>query len=151
VKRLKTAIISSILLLPHLVYAGQPETAGTAPALTPPTLGGLETTFSIVKILAAFLVVGGVMALVFKLMHKIGPKSMSKAGLIEVLDTRMITQKKYISVIRIADQDLAVAISENNISLLCTLNKTAKKQPVPLDSTFNKTMETAVKQESSQP
>ena len=148
-KKLPSIIISSILFLPHLAYGGQSGT--TAAALAPPALGGLTATFSIIKILAAFLVVAGVMALVFKLMHKIGPKSISKAGIIEVLDTKMITQKKYISVIRIADQDLAVAISENNISLLCTLNKTAKTPTAPVNSEFNNIMKTTTEQEIPQP
>ncbi len=150
-KRLNTALITSgYLLLPQLLFAGQDGSGqATSPALRPPELGGLETTFSIIKVLAAFLVVAGVMALVFKVMRKIGPGSLSKTGLIEILDTRMIAPKKYISVIRIADQDMAVAISDNNITLLCPLNKTARPQTAPEDSEFNKVMQDAAAREDS--
>ncbi len=145
-KRLMSIITSTLLLLPTLAYGEETGAAATNPALMPPDLGGLETTFSIIKVLAAFMVVAGVMALVFKLMRKIGPASMSKTGLIEVLDTKMIAQKKYISVIRIGGQDMAVAIAENNMSLLCTLNTPSKTSPD--NSTFNKAMETATEQET---
>lgn len=131
-------IINILLLFPILAHGEETGTPGSP--LSPPELGSLATTFSIIKVLAAFMVVAGVMALVFKLMGKIGPRAISKAGLIEVLDTRMIAQKKYISVVRIADQDLAVAISDSGISLLCTLNskgKTIKQEQSPFDSSLN--------------
>lgn len=150
-KRLNTALITSAyLLLPHFVFAEQDGTGqATSPALRPPELGGLEATFSIIKILAAFLVVAGVMALVFKMMRKIGPRSLSKTGLIEVLDTRMIAPKKYISVIRIADQDMAVAISDDHISLLCPLNTATRPQAASRNNEFNTVMQHAAAREES--
>ncbi len=150
-KRQLYLITCTLLLLPTLAYSGDAGVTNASPALTPPDLGGLETTFSIIKLLVAFLVVAGVMALVFKLMGKFGPASLGKSGLIEVLDTRMIAQKKYISVVRIAGQDMAVGISENSISLLCPLNSEQKKEPSADNREFNQAMETAERTEGRQP
>lgn len=151
-RRLIILITSLFVLIPFLAFAGDLGQTTTSPALAPPDLGGLDTTLSIIKLIVAFIVVAGVMALVFKLMGKFGPTSKGKSGLIEVLETRMIAQKKHISVIRIAGQDMAVAVSENNISLLCTLN-TAKPEPQqpPENSEFNQAMEDAAHQERTQP
>jgi flagellar biogenesis protein FliO len=152
VTRAITIITSAYLLLPHIAMGAQDASEQTtSPALIGPELGGLETTFSIIKIIAAFLVVAGAMALVFKLMQKIGPGSLSKTGLIDILDTKMIAPKKYISVVRIADQDMAIAISENNISLLCPLTKTSKPKTVEQNSEFNQAMQQAATQEESSP
>lgn len=150
-KRQLSLITCILLLQTSLACAGDPGATVASPALTPPNLGGLETTFSIIKLLAAFLVVAGVMVLVFKLMGKFGPTSLGKSGLIEVLDTRMIAQKKYISVVRIAGQDMAVGISENNISLLCTLNGEQKEETPPDNREFTQALETAEQTEGAQP
>ena len=144
-------IACGLLLLPSLAFGGDPSSVATSPALAPPDLGGVETTLSIIKLIAAFMVVAGVMALVFKLMGKFGPTSQSKSGLIEVLDTRMIAQKKYISVVRIGGEDFAVAISDNNLTLLCTLNGVKTPQPQATNTEFNKAMEAATNQGETQP
>ncbi len=145
-KKLTIIITCTLLIVPLLAYGEDASVVAINPALVAPEFGGLETTFSIIKLLAAFMVVAGVMALVFKIMRKIGPSSMGKTGLIKVLDTRMIAQKKYISVIRIAGQDMAVGISERDISLLCTLNTDTTKK-VPEHNKFNTIIETATKEE----
>lgn len=150
-KRLTPFITFCLLLMPTLACAGDADKTATSPALAPPDLGGLDTTLSIIKLIVAFIVVAGVMVLVFKMMGKFGPAAMGKKGLIEVLETRMIAQKKYISVVRIGGQDMAVAVSENNISLLCTLNsKKTQPTPPPENQEFNQAMEAAVSHEGAQ-
>ncbi len=96
-------------------------------AVVTPQFAPMESMAAIGKLLVAFVIIGALMALLFKGMKKmgLGHGSMSKGGLISVLDTRMIAPKKYISVVRVAGEDLAIGISDNNMSLLCKLGPAA--------------------------
>ncbi len=99
-------------------------------AVVTPQFAPMQSMAAIGKLLAAFLIIGALMALLFKVMKKmgLGHGAMSKGGLISVLDSRMIAPKKYISVVRIAGEDLAIGISDNNLSLLCKLGHGASRQ-----------------------
>lgn len=88
-----------------------------------PQLGALDSMAAIGKLLAAFLIIAALMALLFKGMRKmgLGHGSPSQRGLISVLDTKMVAPKKYISVVRVAGEDLAIGISDNSFVLLSKL------------------------------
>ncbi len=92
-----------------------------------PQFAPMQSMVAIGKLLAAFLIIGALMALLFKGMKKmgLGHGSVSKGGLITVLDTRMIAPKKYISVVRVAGEDLAIGISDTSMTLLCKLGSGA--------------------------
>ncbi len=99
-------------------------------AVVTPQFAPMESMAAIGKLLIAFVIIGALMALLFKGMKKmgLGHGSMSKGGLITVLDTRLIAPKKYISVVRVAGEDLAIGISDNSMALLCKLGPTATDQ-----------------------
>ena len=113
-------------------------------AVTTPQFAPMDSMALIGKLLAAFLIIGALMALLFKVMKKmgLGHGSMSKGGLISILDTRMISPKKYISVVRVAGEDLAIGISDNGINLLCKLGPESTVQEEKIDnSDFDDTLE----------
>lgn len=115
-------------------------------AAVTPQFAPMESMAAIGKLLAAFLVIGALMALLFKGMKKLGlgNGSMSKGGLISVLDTRLIAPKKYIAVVRVAGENLAIGISDNSFSLLCKLGPaTAAQDTSNESSTFNDTLSKA--------
>jgi flagellar biogenesis protein FliO len=117
---------SLLLILPFSVWAAE-----EAPlAVVTPQFAPMQSMAAIGKLLVAFLIIGALMALLFKGMKKmgLGHGSMSKGGLISVLDTRMVAPKKYISVVRVAGEDLAIGISDNNLSLLCKLGPAVAPQ-----------------------
>lgn len=114
-----------LLSLPISTWAAEE----VAQAVVTPQFAPMESMAAIAKLLAAFLIIGTLMALLFKGMKKMGMGhgSLSQGGLITVLDTKLIAPKKYISVVRVAGEDLAIAISDNTFSLLCKLG------PAPAD------------------
>ncbi|MBU0682240.1 MAG: flagellar biosynthetic protein FliO [Proteobacteria bacterium] len=112
-------------------------------AVVTPQFAPMESMAAIGKLLAAFLVIGALMALLFKGIKKmgLGNGSMSKGGLISVLDTRLIAPKKYIAVVRVAGENLAIGISDNSFSLLCKLGPDTVPQDISSgNSTFNDTL-----------
>jgi flagellar biosynthetic protein FliO len=90
--------------------------------LTPMT--GLAETGSLLiltlKVVGGLALVVGLMLLFFVWLKKMGfsPKTQHQGSLIQVLDTRLIGPKKYVSVVRIADECLAVGVTEQQITLL---------------------------------
>ena len=137
-----TRATTLLLSLPLSTWAAE-----DAPlAVVTPQFAPMQSVAAIGKLLVAFLIIGALMALLFKAMKKmgLGHGSMSKGGLISVLDSRMIAPKKYISVVRINGEDLAIGISDNNLSLLCKLGPAVIPQERKIeDSTFAENLEKA--------
>ncbi|MEN8257738.1 MAG: flagellar biosynthetic protein FliO [Thermodesulfobacteriota bacterium] len=117
---------SLLLSLPLSAWAAEE----TPLAVVTPQFAPMQSMAAMGKLLVAFLIIGALMALLFKGMKKmgLGHGSPSKGGLISVLDTRMIAPKKYISVVRVAGEDLAIGISDSNLSLLCKLGPAVTPQ-----------------------
>ncbi len=134
--------LSILLSLPVIAWAAEDVPL----AIASPQFAPMESMAAIGKLLAAFLVIAALMALLFKGMKKmgLGHGSMSQGGLISVLDTKLIAPKKYISVVRVAGEDLAIAISDNSFSLLCKLGPAAADRDDNKEgSAFDKTLSTA--------
>lgn len=140
-----TTVLSLLLGLPLRSRAAEDVPL----AVVTPHFAPMESLAAMGKLLAAFLIIGALMALLFKGMKKmgLGHGSISKGGLITVLDTRSIAPKKYISVVRVAGEDLAIGISDSGMSLLCKLGP-APLSPPDTDeeikaSDFNETLSKA--------
>ncbi len=102
------------------------DNSGPGPdPLTPMT--GLAESGSLLipafKVVGGLLLVVGLMLLFFIWLKKMGfsRKALQQGSLIQVLDTRLIGPKKYVSVLRIADECLAVGVTEQQITLLSRL------------------------------
>jgi flagellar biogenesis protein FliO len=116
-----TASLPLLALPAPLRAAEEAALSVTTPQFTP-----LASMLAMGKLLVAFLIIAALMALLFRAMKKmgLGHGSLSKGGLISVLDTRLIAPKKYIAVVRVAGEDLAIGISDHGLSLLCKLGPT---------------------------
>ncbi|MFZ5766036.1 MAG: flagellar biosynthetic protein FliO [Thermodesulfobacteriota bacterium] len=110
-------------LLPSAVAGGEsPPGAVTAPLTAmseAATLGLL-----LLKVFGALLLTLGLVLVFAKLMRKFGltPATGSQLGLITILDTKMIAPKKFVAVVRVADQTLALGVTEQQITLLGRLD-----------------------------
>jgi len=111
-------------------------TAAEPPAREAPTTELTATTatnslgLAIAKSLGALALIIGLLLLLAAGAKKLGlgGQPAGSAGLITVLDTRMIAPKKYIAVIDIAGQALAVGITEHQITLLTSIEDSAALQ-----------------------
>ncbi len=109
-----------------LVAGGWPATS----AIAEPAGGDLAATGSlalaIAKSFGALILVLGLLLLLAAAIRRLGLSGHAPgdAGLIRVLDTRMIAPKKYVAIIEIADQTVAVGITEQQITLLGQLEET---------------------------
>ncbi len=101
---------------------------------------------AIVKVVGSLAVVVGLMLVAMHFVKKLGiGRAMLQSGkLIEVIDSRMIAPKKYVAVVRIADECVALGVTDQQITLLAKVNdrfprmmgkavRTSKrKEPEPL-------------------
>ena len=80
------------------------------------------------KVIGSLGVVIGLMLLIIFWFKKIGlAKGGRKGGsLIEILDTRMVAHKKYVSVLNIGGEFVAIGISEQQINMLTTLENSGE-------------------------
>ena len=103
--------------------AEQPET--TDALQHPPSIA---TTAA--KALGALAVVIGLLVLLAGALRKLGLSGHTPhgSGLIQVLDTRMLAPKKYVAVLDIAGQTLAVGVSDQQITLLTKLKPNERLQ-----------------------
>ena len=121
------AIFATLWDSPLCRAAGQSSTTALA---AQDMANPMATLLITAKVVGAFILVAGLMALVFKIMQRAGVGTAAGRGsLISVLETRAIAPKKYISVVQIGDQQLAVGITENAVSLLCQLEKPVTVPP----------------------
>lgn len=135
-----------------------PAEESSAVATTEPEstsdLGELQQTPSLAiaaaKALGALAVVLGLLALLAAAIKKLGLSGQTPQGegLIKVLETRMLAPKKYVAVLDIAGQAMAVGISEQQITLLTKLEPDERLQALaakrPSSSRFASLLSRAV-------
>ena len=140
--------ITSLIAIPAflawstLALAAEEE---LAPALAEQMANPVATLTTIGKVIGGFFVVAGLMALAFKLIQRLGlGNSSGQGGRINILETRSLGPKKYISLVEVGGQQLAVGITEQQISLLCQLdqknNGQAAQQPGSEQASFAATL-----------
>ncbi len=104
----------------------EPPTVVTRPE-PPPARADIRPTPSLaiatLKAFGALAVVLGLLVLFAAALKKLGLSGQSPHGdgLIKVLETRMLAPKKYVAILEIAGQTLAVGITDQQISLLTRL------------------------------
>lgn len=125
-----------------LPFSAMPAWAAEAAAqnsVTDPVLDLARTTslaLTIMKVMGALLLTVGLMLLLAVWLRKIG---LSRAGLrqgtlISILDTKMIAPKKYVAVVQVAEQTLALGITDQQITMLTRLETSATQiQESPKD------------------
>ena len=118
------------ILLLSLFY-GLPLRAAQEAAqktVTAPVIDFTETTSTaiiLLKVFGALLLVVGLLALLTIWLKKLGlSQSGSYQGsLIKVLDTKMIAPKKYVVVVKVAEKNLALGVTDQQVSLLTALEE----------------------------
>lgn len=98
--------------------------------VTDPVLDLARTTslaLTIMKVMGALLLTVGLMLLLAVWLRKLG---LSRAGLrqgtlISIIDTKMIAPKKYVAVVQVAEQTLALGITDQQITMLTRLETSA--------------------------
>lgn len=131
-------IITGILLCcgwttPTLATTDEPSLSTTAsePVTTTDSLAQTPSiAITAAKALGALAVVIGLLVLLAGTLKKLGLSGQTPhgGGLIQVLDTRMIAPKKYVAVLDIAGQTMAVGVSEQQITLLTKLEPNERLQ-----------------------
>lgn len=141
------------------------EAARTADIPTVDKLQGTDgdksemlTLFSaIAKVAGSLGIVVGLMFLVVYMFKKVGmgKTGISNSSLIRVMDTRMIAPKKYVAVLQLADEFVAVGVTDESINLLTRLEPTENLQEIarvgnergeaPLSQSFTTLLNKAVK------
>lgn len=129
------------LLIPALlfIFLALPGVAEELPAVNTlttntPSLAAPQTTsglaMAILKVCGALAVVVGLLILTLRLLRKMGfgNTTMRNGGLIRILDTRMIAPKKYVTVLEIAGQNLALGVTDHQITLLAHLDPQPESQ-----------------------
>lgn len=128
-KKALTALGASLLYqlsCPLLLLAGE-QLGGGAGALPTTLTSNAETislTTTIFKTLGSLIIVVGLMLLLLFWIRKMGlvRTGSREEGLITVLDSRMLAPKKQVSVLEVAGTYLVVGLSEQQITLLATLD-----------------------------
>lgn len=100
----------------------------TKKTATEPVIDFTEATSTVMillKVSGALLLVVGLIALLVIWLRKLGlsQSGAHQCNLIEVLDTKMIAPKKYVVVVKIAEKHLALGITDQQISMLTTLDE----------------------------
>ncbi len=102
------------------------------------------------KAVGALAVVLGLLMLLAAALKKLGlsGQPIGGGGVIKVLDTKMIAPKKYVAVLDIAGQTMAVGVSEQQITLLTKLDPDEKLRTLadnhPSSSRFSSLLSRAV-------
>ena len=129
-----TALGASLLYhlsFPLMLLAAEQLGDGTGaatPSAIPPGLTGhpetLSLTMAIFKTLGSLILVVGLMLLLLFWIRKMGlaKGGSSQEGLITVLDSQMLAPKKQVSVLEVAGAYLVVGLTEQQITLLATLD-----------------------------
>ncbi|MFP3983034.1 MAG: FliO/MopB family protein [Desulfurivibrionaceae bacterium] len=108
-----------LLLMPVCSWAD----SNGAPGAT----GSMAPAVSFLKVMGAFALILGLMALLFIWFKKMGwsRTTLKQGSLLQVLDSRMITPKKSLIAVQVGgDEILILGVSENNITLLSRLEHT---------------------------
>lgn len=130
-KAAKSFLQSWPLSLPFSpIAAWAANEAAPAKTVSDPLLDLAQTTslvMTLLKVFGALLLTVGLMLLLAACFRKFG---LNRAGtrqgaLISIIDTKMVAPKKYITVVQVADQTLALGITDQQISLLARLGEKA--------------------------
>jgi flagellar protein FliO/FliZ len=139
------------LLRPAIAIAAQQGQKAAQKGMAVKAAGELQQSASLflimLKAVGALALVLGLIALIAFWLRKAGWGSNvhGRGGsLIKVLDTRMVAPKKYVAVLRIADEFVAVGITDQQINLLTrlepnedlTASPTARRAGVPTLGSF---------------
>jgi flagellar biogenesis protein FliO len=120
---------SLVILLFSAIPAWAAEES-TRNSVTDPVLDLAQTTslaFTLMKVFGALILTVGIMLLLAIWLRKLG---LSRTGLrqgtlISVIDTKMIAPKKYVAVVQVADETLALGITDQQITMLTRLEMSA--------------------------
>lgn len=95
--------------------------AVTEPILDLPETGSMVLT--LFKVLGSLVLVVGLMVIFAVWLKKMGLArgGLQQGSLIRVIDTKMIAPKKYIAVVQVAEERLALGITDQQITLLTPL------------------------------
>lgn len=156
--------------MPPVTLAVAQETAidRTASTQAQPTPHSAQTggetinlVAAVLKVVASLALVVGIMFLLTVLFKKMGMTGgkIKQGSLIQIMETRMIAPKKYIAVLQIAREYVVVGITDQNISLLSTLENdpeltdylgsTLAQPESSLGSTFSALLQKAAKKITS--
>ena len=118
-----TRLFLLLLSLPALcrtAWAGSEPPAGSMDSLA----GSTSLFLLSFKVIGGLALVTGLMVLLMIWLKKLGfsQKTLKQGSLIRILDTRMIGPKKYVSVLQIADQNIVVGVTDQQITMLTGLN-----------------------------
>lgn len=125
----------------------EPEPPGTLDTFQQPP----SMAITAAKALGALAVVIGLLMLLASALKKLGLSGHAPqgGGLIQVLDTKMLAPKKYVAVLDIAGQTMAVGVSEQQVTLLTKLEPNERLQAIarsrPASSRFASLLGKAVK------
>lgn len=137
------ARLSTLLACGAVVFAPISAALAETPAETTAVLaaGSGETVslfLAIAKVIGSLVVVVGLMIAAVMLLKRLGlaRAGLSGHGLIEVIESRMIAPKKYVALVKIAGEVVALGVTDQAISLLTTVDgaavaaSLAQQQPV---------------------
>ena len=125
------------VFFPLMLLAAEQLGDGTGEAASPATPSGLtgnqeaiSLTAVLFKTLGSLILVVGLMLLLLFWIRKMGlaKGGSSQEGLITVLDSQMLAPKKQVSVLEVAGTYLVVGLSEQQITLLATLEANDRLQ-----------------------
>lgn len=119
-------LVVAILLVTGTVLAESAAPSATA-ALVASNGETVSLFLAIVKVIGSLLLVVALMVLTVILLRRLGlaRSGLAGKGLIEVMESRMIAPKKYVAVVKIAGEVVALGITEQAISLLITVEPAA--------------------------
>lgn len=109
------------------VYAAQAQVSADSTSYKPADalVGSGAATVSIIKMLAALVVVIGCIYLAIYLLKKLMGRRYAgnrKDHLLEILETAYIDPKKSLSLVRVADRSVLIGVTDNQISMLTELD-----------------------------
>jgi len=121
---------AALLALPFSVIPAWAAEESAKNSVTEPVLDLAQTTslaLTLMKVFGALILTVGIMLLLAVWLRKLG---LSRAGLrqgtlISIIDTKMIAPKKYVAVVQVADETLALGITDQQITMLTRLETSA--------------------------
>lgn len=113
----------SAWLAPAVAHAADRAAAGGGGALLAGNSETLTLIVAIIKVVGSLAVVVGLMLLAMHFVKKLGiGRAMLQSGkLIDIIDSRMIAPKKYVTVVKIADECVALGVTDQQITMLAKL------------------------------
>ena len=118
----------TLLMWPQGSWA---ESAATLAETTALNSGGeLASTASLAavlfKVVGALILVVGIMVFIVMWMKKMGRAKggLKQGSLVKLIDTKMIAPKKYVAVVQVGNNMLALGVSDQQITMLHQLDKT---------------------------